>query len=107
MSTPYLRRATDEELELLVYKNAELMLLEPPDAYDIEQSRMFVENGCVVVFPGYSTDHPGYCGRVLVVVYPASPGCAQTWTFSPDGEIELAGTVEDVPLDFNGMTFKK
>ncbi len=75
------RKPTEEEKEQLV----QYLWLEnyiDPTEEDKVQQREFVDRAAIAVFDHYTTDSPGYSGKVMVVVWPGSPGMTQTFTWN-------------------------
>ena len=48
----------------------------------------WVANAAIAVFDGYVTDSPCYAGRVITVVWPASPTIYEVFTFDRNGNLE-------------------
>ena len=46
------------------------------------EAMRIVNDSCIAVFDNYMSDTPGYCGKVMVVVYPGGPSIYQVYTFS-------------------------
>ena len=81
------RKPTEEEKEQLVQYVILSQYRNPSDEEE-QQERGFVEGAAIAVFDHYMTDSPGYAGKVMVVVWPGSPGQTQTFIWQRE-EIEL------------------
>ena len=54
---------------------------------ELEEQAGFVENASIAVFDSYITDGPGYAGKVMMVVWPASPGIFDVFTWDNERQI--------------------
>src|SRR6266699_1639661 len=83
------RKPTKEEKQALVAYVANQKYDQPTEE-DMEEAKMeaegWLESAAVVVFDNYITDSPGYAGKLLVVVWPASPTMTETYIWR-DGHI--------------------
>lgn len=82
------RKPTEEEKkELVIY-----ILFKDYGKYSVSEEDKetiegHVESAAIAVFDHYMTDSPGYAGKVMVVVWPGSPGMTQTFIWNRE-EIE-------------------
>ena len=77
------RPPTDDELaELSVW-------LMESGAYNRQDADMVARNAYVAVFDHYQTGCPGYCGKVMTVVWDGSPTTFNNFTWL-DGKMEEA-----------------
>ena len=81
------RKPTDEEKEQLIQYLWMSNYVNPKEE-DIAQQREFVDRTAIAVFDHYTTDSPGYSGKVMLVVWSGSPGLTQTFIWNRE-EIEL------------------
>ena len=83
------RKPTKKELEELrryLIENGEVICEEAEVA-------SLLQNSAIAVFDKYITDGPGYCGKVLVVVWPACPEAIQSFVWR-NGKLEAEGRSE-------------
>ncbi len=81
------RNPTQDEKDQLV-QYLWLKNYKDPTETDKEQEQDFVEKAAIAVFDHYTTDSPGYSGKVMVVVWAGSPSQTQTFIWHRE-EIEL------------------
>ena len=80
------RKPTEEEKKLLLEY---ILRDEDPEMFDAgkvdperkEEIRGAIEESAIAVFDHYITDSVGYAGKVMVVVWPVTPGATQTYTW--------------------------
>jgi len=60
------RQPSQEELQELAHIVYENVL-------DEEETWQLIERAYIAVFDNYMSDTPGYCGKVMVVVWPGGP----------------------------------
>ncbi len=80
------RKPTQEEKDQLVQYLWLKNYVDPTDA-DKEEQQGFVENAAISVFDHYTTDSPGYQGKLMVVVWGGSPTLCQVYIWNRE-EIE-------------------
>ena len=54
---------------------------------ELEDEADVVENAYIGVFDSYITDGPGYAGKVMMVVWPASPSIFDVFTWDNERQI--------------------
>src|SRR5439155_7392791 len=88
------RKPTKQEVEQLIACEA-LEMYENPTTEEVAEAREtiagWVADAAVSVFDQYITDSPGYSGKVLVVVWPASPAMTATYIWQQEKIIKVAG----------------
>ncbi len=84
------RKPTEEEYEQLFSLEWERQYGSPKnDPEEEENLRAFIRDAAIAVFDGYTTDSPGYSGKVMVVVWSGSPTMYQAYIWSyPNGMLE-------------------
>src|SRR6266567_7768141 len=91
------RKPTQQEKQELVNYVAKQQHDLPTEA-DLAEAREeaegWLENAAVSVFDHYITDSPGYAGKVLVVVWPASPSVTETYIWRD-------GHIANVPIEIS------
>jgi hypothetical protein len=97
------RKPTAEEKQELVAYVANQQS-DQPSGEELKEAKMeaegWLEHAAVSVFDNYSTDSPGYTGKLLVVVWPASPTLTETYIWR-DGHIVNIPIEEAEKRQFN------
>ena|SRR5579872_785964 len=75
------RKPTEEEKKELLECLIEEKYTYPPSKEEREDDAGSIENASIAVFDHYTTDSPGYQGKVMVVVWSGSPTFTETYTW--------------------------
>lgn len=81
------RKPNAEEKEELAKLSAVNMSGDDYSEEDLETTRGHVEGSAIAVFDHYITDSPGYAGKLMSVVWPASPDFYEVYIWR-DGKIK-------------------
>ena len=74
------RLPNNEEIsQLTLYVTQQMGKPEDTDNWEVASS--FMEGSAIAVFDDYITDCPGYVGKVMTVVWPASPDFYEVFTW--------------------------
>ncbi len=95
------RQPTEDEKQALVAYVANLKYKQPTEDEKKEaelEAKGWLENAAVSVFDNYITDSPGYAGKLLLVVWPASPAATETYIWRD-------GHIVQVPIDTKERQF--
>ena len=92
------RLPSEEEIEQLIslemaWLNAEVEI--KPDPENRETIEGFLKGSVVSVWDRYTTDSPGYSGKIMVVVWPTMDVSQYTWE---DGKITSEHLVKEFSL---------
>ncbi|MBU1864286.1 MAG: hypothetical protein KKH94_11525 [Candidatus Omnitrophica bacterium] len=80
------RKANKEEMEQLI----DFMFKKSDGIQTEENIREVVNFSYTAVIENYVTDCVGYAGKVLIVIFPASPTMHRIYTLKNNGELEEA-----------------
>lgn len=82
-----LRKPTEEEkAQLIQYLFEQENIVKPTEEDKVDKAGL-IDNSAIAVFDDYTTDSPGYQGKVMAVIWPGSPGLTETFIWH-EGKIE-------------------
>jgi hypothetical protein len=82
------RESTTAEREQMIHALADRWGTDPYETADI------LANARIVVIEGYMTGGPGYCGRVVIVIYDGAPEFVDQFLEDASGNLVLTGVLE-------------
>ncbi len=85
------RKPTQEEKVQLTQYLLLKMYIDPTEA-DKEEEKGLVEDAAIAVFDHYTTDSPGYQGKLMVVVWRGSPSLCQVYIWNRE-------EIEELPIE--------
>lgn len=75
-----------EKLDLLHYEVC--YQFTAADDVDVEQICRLIEGAAISVIDDYMTDSPGYCGKVMIVVWPGGPELTAVYNYNKWGKLQ-------------------
>lgn len=76
-----------EKSELAFWTAEEMGGFEANDHLD--QAKAWVDGAAIAVFDDYISDCPGYCGKVMTVIWPAGPSLYETFIWRQEELVRL------------------